>query len=213
MTSSAQRQEITRLCKRMHADGLGVGSAGNMSVRDGDRVLITPRGIDYDVLQPEMLCVIDLDGTPLQPDCTPSTDTSMHLAVYRGSDVGSVVHTHSRDAAAVGNVTDELPLVHYLMADLGGTVTVVPYGPTASPEVQERILGALDGRFAALLGNHGALTVGDTLDDAHRRAVYLEWVAGVYAVSRSLARPALLSDEHLKEVNQLLEGYFQEGRT
>ncbi|MBW3601516.1 MAG: class II aldolase/adducin family protein [Actinobacteria bacterium] len=206
------REVVTGLCKRMLPDGLGVGSAGNISARDGDEVLITPRGVQYDVLQPHMLCVVDPDGRPVEAERTPSTDTSLHLAVYRGTEAGGVVHTHSRYAAALGCLTDELPRVHYLMADLGGPVAVVPYGPTESAETQRGVLAALAGRSAVLLGNHGALTVGDSPQDAYRRAVYLEWVASVWFVARSLGEPALLSQDDLAQVSMLLEGYFDDSR-
>jgi L-fuculose-phosphate aldolase len=193
--------ELVAYGRRLVEDGLVIGTAGNLSIRMGDRVAITPSGIPYDVLTVDDMCILDLSGKRLHGHRTPSTETTMHLAIYNETDAGAVVHTHSPAAVAVGTVVDVLPAVHYGILRLGGhTVRVTDYQLFGSEGIAAAALAACrGGRRAALLRNHGAITYGPTLAAAYDAAQLLEWLADVYWRARLLGEPRIISDEELDE--------------
>ena len=136
-----------------------------------------------------------------QPGLRPSTETPMHLAVYRATGAGAIVHTHSPFVVALSTVLDELPAVHYVMADLGGPVRVAPYARFGTTQLAAGAAAKLAGRNAVILRNHGALACGPTLDRAYERACTLEWLARVYWYARLAGAPQTLSESALAEVS------------
>jgi L-fuculose-phosphate aldolase len=198
--SVADREEIVALARRMAGDDLAPGTSGNLSIRRGGLVAITPSGVAYDLMAGEDICLVHVaDGTPL-PGLTPSTETPMHLAVYRATEAAAIVHTHSPFVVALSTVLDELPAVHYAMADLGGIVRVAPYTRFGTADLASNAVAALAGRNAVILRNHGALTCGPTLARAYDRARVLEWLARVYWHARLAGAPQTLSEADLTEV-------------
>lgn len=206
MLLARERELVTRYARRLAADGLSVGTAGNLSARSGDLVAVTPSALDYAELAPELVPVVDLEGDTVEGELGPSTEIPLHLALYHGG-AGAVVHTHSPAATALGTVADELPAIHYLVADLGGPIRVAPYRRPATEELAVEAARAVEGRTAALLANHGAITIGDSLAQAYARAQLLEWLADVYLRARALGDPQLLSDDELAEMGRALERY------
>jgi L-fuculose-phosphate aldolase len=202
----AARAQLVSYSARLLDDGLAVGSAGNMSVRIGDRVAITPSGISYTELRPEDICLVGMDGAELQSSETPSSETPMHLAIYAAAkaqaeaQAGAVVHTHSPEVIALSAGRDELPAIHYAITGLGGPVRVAPYVRFGSAGLAASAVTALDGRSAVILRNHGAVTYGRDLAQAYDRALLLEWLARTYRLALSYGEPAILSAAELDEV-------------
>jgi L-fuculose-phosphate aldolase len=194
------REQLVSYCGRMITDGLAVGAAGNMSVREDDLVAITPSGVSYAELMPSDICITTLSGEAVDTPETPSSELPMHLAVYAATDAGAVVHTHSAEVIAVSATCDELPAVHYAINALGGPVRVAAYTRFGSAGLAEAAVAALDGRSAAILQNHGAICYGRTLRQAYERAVLLEWLARVYRLARAHGAPRILSQAELDEV-------------
>lgn len=208
--SAADRDEVVAACTRMLADGLVVGTSGNVSLRRGDQVLITPTAVDYRTLTPAALPVVDLDGNPVAGELKPTSELPLHLAVYRAHpEAGALVHTHAVHATAVSTVADTVPNVHYILAANGGPVRVAKYATYGTPELAESAVAALAGRSACLLANHGTVTVGDTLAAAYDRAVQLEWACRVWLAATAAGAPQLLSDEEMARVAEKLRGYRQ----
>jgi len=196
----AARAQLVSYSTRLLTDGLAVGSAGNISVRVGDVVAITPSGISYTELRPADICLVTADGTELACTETPSTETPMHLAVYAATEAAAVVHTHSPEVIALSASRPELPAIHYQITGLGGPVRVAPYRRFGSAELAEAAVAALDGRSAVILRNHGAVTYGRDLAQAYDRALLLEWLARTYRMALSYGEPAILSPAELAEV-------------
>ena len=196
----AARTQLVSYSARLLADGLAVGSAGNMSVRAGDIVAITPSGISYDDLRPEDVCLVALDGTEVAGPETPSSETPMHLAIYAATGAAAVVHTHSPEVVALSAARSELPAIHYAITGLGGPVRVAPYVRFGSAGLAAAAVAALDGRRAVILRNHGAVTYGRDLAQAYDRALLLEWLARTYRLALSYGEPAILSAAELDEV-------------
>ena len=202
----AARAQLVSYSARLLDDGLAVGSAGNMSVRIGDRVAITPSGISYTEMRPEDICLVGVDGAELESSETPSSETPMHLAIYAATkakakaEVGAVVHTHSPEVIALSAGRDELPAIHYAITGLGGPVRVAPYVRFGSAGLAASAVAALDGRSAVILRNHGAVCHGRDLAQAYDRALLLEWLARTYRLALSYGEPSILSAAELDEV-------------
>jgi L-fuculose-phosphate aldolase len=206
------RTELVRYGNRLLADGLSIGSAGNLSVRVGDAVAITPSGIAYPRLRSADICLVTMEGVLLANDETqdetqhearqnaPSSETPMHLAIYAATNATAVVHTHSPEVIALSAARPELPAIHYAITALGGPVRVAPYARFGSGQLAEAAVAALDGRTAVILRNHGAVTYGADLAQAYDRALLLEWLARTYRLGLAYGEPAVLSPAELDEV-------------
>ncbi len=197
------RAALVRYGQKMVADRLVVGSAGNISVRLGDRIVMTPTGINYDQVTAESVNVLDLDGTILAGTGQRSSEWPMHRKVYDLTPASAVVHTHSVFSVAVGTVCDEIPAVHYSVLRLGGpTVRVAPYTTFGSDGLAANVAAALEDRFAALLQNHGMIAYGSSLEEAYERAQLVEWLAEVYWRARLAGTPRILSRAELDAVRE-----------
>ena len=187
-----------------------VGTAGNVSVRAGDLVAVTPSGLDYAELSAADVGVHRLDGTPVEATLAPTTELPLHLAVYwTYASSAAIVHTHSVAATATSTLADELPAIHYYLAMFGGPVRVARYATYGTDELARNVVEALRGRTACLMGSHGAVTTGPDLKTAYDRSVYLEWLSDVYLRAAAAGRPRLLPPEEIEAVAAKLAGYGQ----
>lgn len=203
--------ELVATARRTVADGLVVGTSGNVSVRVGDIVLVTPTGVPYERLTPGDAVGVGLDGRQVLGSLRPTSELPMHLAVYRTTGARAVVHTHAVYATAVSTLVPELPLIHYMAAALGGPVRVAPYATYGTPELAENMLRALRDRSGCLLENHGTIAYGSSLTQAYDRTAQLEWMCRVWLAASSVPgrTPALLTREQVAEVGERLRGYGQ----
>jgi L-fuculose-phosphate aldolase len=189
-----ERERIAAACRRLAAAGLVRGTAGNVSVRAGDAVAITPTGAKLEALHATEVTVIDLEGRVVAGDLAPTSELDLHLGVYARYGAGAVVHTHAPVSTALSCVLDELPCVHYEMLLLGGPVRVAPYRTFGTPELAASAIEALDGRTAALLSNHGTIAFGADLDGAVHATELLEWASTLYLRAASVGTPRVLDE-------------------
>jgi L-fuculose-phosphate aldolase len=209
------REEVARVAKALIQTGLVTGTSGNVSVRtpEGD-VLVTPSGVDYEVLGPEDVVLVDLDTNVLEGTLVPSTETPMHTGIYKArQDVDAVVHTHSRFATTLACLGWEIPPVHYMLTTLGpdGRIPLAPYTLYGTEELADHAANALGGsHYACLLRTHGTIAVGESADKAFSRTVVLEEMAEVYYRARLAGEPILLTPEEVDEVAaKITTGYGQ----
>jgi L-fuculose-phosphate aldolase len=204
------REAIVTTCRELSRTGLVVGTAGNVSVREGDLVAVTPSGVRYAGLTPELVGVHRLDGSAVEAPLAPTSELPLHLAIYaERPQVTAVVHTHSTAATALSALVDEVPPVHYYVAMFGGPVRVAPYATYGTQDLARNVVRALHGRTACLMGNHGAVAVGPDLATAHDKSVYLEWLCEVYLRAASAGAPRLLPPAEITAVAGKLAGYGQ----
>jgi L-fuculose-phosphate aldolase len=195
-----QREAVAAACHRLAAAGLVHGTAGNVSVRAGDAVAITPTGAVLAAVEAEDVAVVDLQGRLVDGPLRPTSEVDMHLAVLRATGAGAVVHTHAPFATALSTVVEELPVVHYELLLLGGPVRVAPYATFGTPELAASAVAALEGRTAALLANHGTIAHGATIEDALRATELLEWGCEVFWRASAVGTPRVLSAEEQQAV-------------
>jgi L-fuculose-phosphate aldolase len=191
----AEREQVAAAARKLAADGLVLGTAGNVSARQGERVAITPTGAKLAELESADICVIDAGGAQLAGSLAPTSEIDLHLGVYSRYEAGAVVHTHAPMASALACVIDELPCVHYQMLLLGGTVRVAPYETFGTPELAAGVLEALEGRTAALMANHGAVTHAPDVEGAVDAALLLEWACTLYWRASAIGEPRALDEE------------------
>jgi L-fuculose-phosphate aldolase len=197
--------EIAEYGRRLIADGLAYGTAGNLSCRVDDRVVISPTSIPYEEVVPNDLWVLSLNGEIVRDGtAAPSSETLFHLAIYAATKAAAVVHTHSAEVVAVSATLENLPAIHYSIARLGGPVPVVTYQRFGSGSLAAGIQAALSEtgrpRSAVILQNHGAVTCGSSLREAYDKALMLEWLARAYRLALQIGEPRILSAEELDEV-------------
>jgi L-fuculose-phosphate aldolase len=201
MSLEAEREQVAEASRRLAAEGLVLGTAGNVSVRgDGDLVAISPTGAQLADLDAAQVSVVDMDGNLVDGELEPTSELGLHLGVYERYGAGAVVHTHAPWATTIACARDELPCVHYQMLLLGGTVRVAPYRTFGTPELAEAVLEALDGRTAALMANHGAINYAASADAAVDAALLLEWACEVYWRASALGEPRTLGEEERRAV-------------
>ncbi len=193
---SELRQEIVDRSLQAFHEGLFSGTSGNMScfLREEGLMLITPTSVRYDVMRAEDIVAMRLDGTVAEGGLKPSSEWRMHAAVYSHCpDVSAVFHTHSpyATAFAVNHQTIPAVLIEALVF-LGGDIRCAPYATPGTEEVGLNAVPALDGRKGCTLANHGVLAVGDDLAQAYLNAEYIEDVAKVYAIAKSIGTPVEL---------------------
>lgn len=171
--------------------GLIAGTDGNIAVRlAGDRVLVTPSGCAKGELAPEDLVEVDLAGRHVRGSNQASSELGMHLVILRvRPDVAAVVHAHPPTATGftiAGRTLDE-GVIPELVVQVG-PVPLVPYAMPGTPDLGETIAPYARGHDALLLANHGAVTMGRTLDEAHYRMESLEHSARILLTARLLGR-------------------------
>lgn len=194
------REQLCEYGRRAVELGLVIGTSGNLSVREGELVAVTPSGVALDRLTPETCPVVDVEGHLVEGELQPSSETPMHLAVYEATDARAIVHTHSVFGTVVATTMTELPPVHYNALLLGGTVKVAPYATYGTPELAANVRAAMEGKRAALMANHGGVTIGATLEEAFEATRLLEWLCEVYVRGLGVGKPTVLTDEQLAAV-------------
>lgn len=206
------REDVCYWAKELERRGLVVGTAGNVSGRDTDRgvLWVTPSGLPYASMAPEDLVAVDpATGAVVEGQRRPTSELSLHVLIYQAHPaVGAVVHTHSPYATMFAVAGRPIPPVHYLMADLGPAVPLVPYARFGSQELAAAAAAALSGAHAALLAHHGAIAVGATPAEAFRRAELLEWLAHVAWGAALLGEARPLPPDALAEAAAALAAYY-----
>ena len=194
--TAATRAAVAAAARRLAAEGLLIGTAGNVSavVPSTDLVAVTATGVVLAECRPDDVTVVDRSGTVVEGDLAPTSELDLHLAVLASSGAGAVVHTHAPYATAVGCVRDELPVLHYQQILLGGEIRVAPYATFGTPELAASVDEALRDRSAALMANHGAVSHGATLDKAVENALLLEWCCRLFVTASGLGTPRTLDE-------------------
>ena len=197
MTYAATVAGVAAAARRLAAEGLLIGTAGNVSaaVPDSPLVAVTATGVVLADCGPEDVTVVDRDGAVIAGSLEPTSELDLHLAVLASSGAGAVVHTHAPYATAVGCVHDVLPVLHYQQILLGGEVRVAPYATFGTPELAASVVEALRDRRGARMANHGAVSHGATLDKAVENALLLEWCCRLFVTATSIGTPHVLDQE------------------
>jgi L-fuculose-phosphate aldolase len=177
------------------------GGSGNVSLRlaEGERsdlLAITPSKRNLHQLKSEDIVVIDFEGNPVEGELFPSTESMMHIEVYKARpEIHSVVHTHSIYATALAVAGIPLPpILDELVTYTGGEIRVADYGFPSTEELARNVVAALRDRRAALLRNHGVICLGQNVEAAVALSELVERAAHIYVLSKLMGSPNTLSE-------------------
>ena len=183
--------DIVRVCRRLYERGLVAGPDGNVSVRLSDgTILVTPAGLSKVDVTPDDLVIVSLEGAVVQGRRPPSSELKMHLRIYqRRPDARAVVHAHPPTATGFGVAGEGLmaPVLTEVILQMGA-VPLVPYVTPGTQAFADSFEPLLDRHDAFLLANHGATTLGPSLDVAHQRMESLEHAAKITLTARLLGK-------------------------
>lgn len=220
MTKTQARRALLDTVRWLMARGLYAGTSGNVSVRAGAGLLITPTGIPCEELDAASMVPLGLDGEALDGEArdgaargryAPSSEWRIHRDIYRDRpEVGAVVHTHSTFATAYACLRRPLPAFHYMVAKAGGNeIRCARYATYGTEALSRHALAALVGRRACLLANHGLVAVGADLGAARLLAEEIEALAAQYAAARAMGRPVVLPAREVRAVTAKFARYGQ----
>jgi L-fuculose-phosphate aldolase len=210
-TETELRQRMVGVMQAMDERGLNRGTSGNVSARCGEAMLVTPSGIPAQRLEPEQMVLIAADGAVPNDALKPSSEWHMHQRLLqRRPDMAAVVHCHSRHATILACAHKPIPALHYMVAVGGGSsVPLAPYATFGSSELADAVVEALDGRYAALMANHGQVVVGRSLEAALSIAEEVEEQAAVYWGTLAIGGPKLLGEDEMATVMDRFKTYGQ----
>lgn len=212
-TEAVIRTAILEVYRELGSRGLIEGSSGNVSVRYGAGMLITPTGCDAESLRAAHIVETSFSGETAAR-LRPSSEWAMHAEVYaRVPAAMAVVHTHADHATALACLRRPIPAFHYMVQGFGGSdVPLVEYLPFGSRELGAAAGKALEARSACLLANHGTLSRGATLRSALDATLRLETLARQYLLALSAGEPAVLGKAEMAEVARRYADYGRQPR-
>ena len=199
--STDPRETLIATARAMNASGLNRGTSGNLSLRDGDGMLITPSGVPYEALGPGDIVRVNARGTP-GGGLRPSSEWRFHHDIYRARpEAAAILHAHPVYCAALACLNRPLPAFHYMVAVAGGRdIRCAPYATFGTQALSDFALQALEGRRACLLANHGLLCFAATLPEALDLALEIEQLAQTYLACLAAGDPVVLDDREMERV-------------
>jgi L-fuculose-phosphate aldolase len=202
------RQALVEASLELVACGFNRGTSGNIGVRCGARLLVTPSGVTARRLTPQAMVLVAPDGQVLGSG-RPSSEWRFHRDILAArTDVHAVVHVHSPFATALACLGLEIPPFHYMIAAAGGTtIRCAPYALFGTQELSDHALAALRERKACLLANHGMIALGRDLEDAIAVCVEVESLCEQYWRARQLGEPRHLTDDEMRRVLEKFKTY------
>jgi len=209
-----QRQKVIEIALKAQRERLIPLTMGNFSLRDKETgyICITPSGMDYSLLQPEDIVVVDINGTIIDGNRKPSIEIQLHCRTYaKRADIFGICHTHSTYATAWACCGKEIPvIVAELAGMIGGPVKCAPYAPMGTVELADIVAEHLYSQNAVLMENHGLLAVGENIDKAFANAVIVEEGAKITLYSMQIGGMKTITEQECKELKrQTIENYGQ----
>ena len=211
-----ERKKVVEYCRMLQTKNLTRGTGGNISIYDRKNGLIavSPSGVEYSVMKPEDVVIVDIDGNVVEGEMIPSSETGLHIAAYKANPTfNSVVHTHSAYATMAACMGKDVPAVHYLIG-FGGSdhIPCIPYYTYGSLE-----LAAAAGRKyeeeqdikVILLGNHGLLAGEESVEKAFAAADEIEFLCQIYVNLLQTGQMNILSQDDMKVVVKKFATYGQ----
>ena len=199
------REELAAWSKRLQDRGLVIGPGGNTSARCGDVMYVKPSGLAFEECQPDDYVGVSLQtGEVVFGERKPTCEVAMHLLCYKTrEDVGAVVHTHPPIATGVASAGIDLSPMYPDFVALLGTVPVIPYIVPAGVDLAEAVAEVMKTHDAALMSNHGVITVGSTMREAVYRTELVEDACKSLVTAMTVGTPRLLTKDEIDAIGSL----------
>ncbi len=211
-TEQTLRKHLISACQDMNTFGINQGTSGNISIRHGNKMLISPSAIPYEKMTSSQIAALELTKnlpSDWKGPCKPSTEWRFHWLLMKvREDINAVVHAHPTYCTTLAILRKTIPACHYMIAVFGGrNVRCADYATFGTLELAKNVLKAMKNRTACLMANHGMVVVGSTIEEAMWRAVELETIARQYYLSLQAGKPIILSKGDIAETFKGLAGY------
>ena len=209
------RREICEMGRRIYQRGFVAANDGNISVRlDPDRVLCTPTGVSKGYMSEDMLAICDMEGKQVAGPLKISSEIRMHLEVYQlRPDINAVIHAHPPTATgfAVAGIELTQCILPEVIVALGG-IPLASYGTPGGSEIVEPMKPLLQQYDAVLMANHGVVTLGKEVMDAHFKMETVEHFAKIALVARQLDSVQTLDPQQVDDLIRLRQQFNIVGR-
>ena len=202
--------DLIATAHKLEAKKLVAGSWGNISVKQGEEIVITPSGLGYENMQADDLVLIDTEGAVLEGKHVPSSEAKLHTAIYKACpEAGAIIHTHSIYASALAAMHKPVPaIIEDLVQIIGGRVYCAEYALPGTQELADNAVKALNGKKACLLANHGAVAWGKTLADALMVAEILEKTAQIAIICQQAGGAIELTQEDADVMHDFYNAHY-----
>ena len=213
---AALRRDMLAAAQKLVALGLNRGTSGNIGLRCGKGLLVTPSGVPVENMTPESMVLLDASGNikghnngNTSDNIKPTSEWRIHRDILAARpEIGAVVHTHSTFATTLACMHRDIPPFHYMIAACGGdTIRCAPYALFGSQALSEHALAVLEGRKACLLAHHGMIALGRDLKDALTVAEEVESLSEQYWRILQIGEPKILSSEQMNEALEQFKDY------
>lgn len=213
MNMNPLRKALLHAAQAAQNAGLNRGTSGNLSVRCDGGLLITPSGMNIDEMRASDMVFMDFMGNFVDTG-RPSSEWRFHLDLLKQRpEFQAVLHAHSPYATTLSCFGRDMPAFHYMIAVAGGnSIRCAPYATFGTQTLSDYAMLAMDGRKACLLGNHGMLVAGSSLEDALALAVEVESLCQQYCLALQIGKPNLLPDDEMAVVLEKFRNYGKQAR-
>ena len=208
-----EREQVVEYCLMMSNKRLSTGTTGNISIRNPESglIAISPSGMDYYIMKPEDVVILNPDGTITDGTRKPSSEWRLHIDFYRAKpDIFAIVHTHSMYCTVLACLGMPLKAVHYAIADSGVCeIPVAPYRTFGTQELSDSALQSCGKSRGVLLQNHGMIACGINIAKAFSLAENMEFCAELQYRCLSIGQPNILNEQQMSEVFEKFKSYGQ----
>lgn len=199
------QKRLIQAGKEMLTRGLTVETWGNLSLRDPETGLIylTPSAMPYHTIEAEDVAVVDQQGTILAGRRRPTIEKQLHLGLYHTRpEINAIIHTHPIHSQVFAVLRRPIPpIVDEAAQVIGGSVPVADYALPGTQQLADHVCAAMQGRVrACLMANHGAVCVGESIEQALKVCAVLEMTAQIYQLALQVGEPTILSDALVDEM-------------
>lgn len=200
------RKRVQEIALKSYMEGLVAGTSGNVSEYSHETgiMAITPSNVDYKLMKMEDVVLMKLDGEIIEGEFKPSSEWKMHAEIYKNlKHVNAVIHTHSPRATSFAVVHEAIPVILVEMLPfLGGDIPLADFALPGTSKLGGEAVKALKNRNSCLMANHGVLAIGENLEQAYIRAVYVEDAATIYHYARQLGNPYLVPNDAINTLKK-----------
>ncbi|MBQ6368199.1 MAG: class II aldolase/adducin family protein [Erysipelotrichaceae bacterium] len=210
MLFAEKRKEVLETARRMEKYGLVRMSGGNVSLRIGETVLVTPSAMPYDSMDIDDIVAVDLQGNILEGNRRPTSDLKAILYILNHMpEVNAVIHTHQPKAVALSLVADRLPIISTTMVDeVKGEVPVAPFTISSDEGMGIKTVEYAEKALCVILKNHGIMAYGKDLEQALCSAVYLEESCAVYLDALATGKEIAVLSREQAEAEDVPRGNY-----
>lgn len=202
------KTKIVKASIKLEQIGMNIGSEGNISFREGERIFITPSGINNLKLEEKEIAEVDLDGK-VKNKKIPSSEVFMHVYIYqKRPEIKSIVHCHSTWASILSCLRINISAFHYMVAEFGGIdIRCCKYATFGTKKLALNVLAAIKDRNGCLISNHGQITISKNIEDAINLAIALEKLSKQYYFCLLSNKSKILEKREMLDVLKLFENY------